>query len=269
MSWYTSATPARRCSCHPAPTRGTWSSRAGLPGDSMGSRRSRASRTAGRCRQCPTAPGIRPPTDSDERLQLADRLAPAWLAEALRAAQPVDEVAQHTHPASVWRHYERLDRLPAGVIAFGDAIAAFNPIYGTGMTVALEQATALRTALRGGVDEETCRGASTGRRCVRCVRPGSCPTVPTWPTPRRRAGARAWARLTGRYVARVLGAAEQDPEVARRFLRVAGLLDPPSALFAPSTLVRVLRTPPLPLDLPELSSATTTAEPTRNRVVWA
>ena len=214
-------------------------------------------------------PGIRPPTDSDERLLLAERLAPAWLVEALRGAQPADEVAQHTHPASVWRHYERLDRLPAGVIAFGDAIAAFNPIYGTGMTVALEQAMALRTALRAGVDDQDLPRRFYGE-AVRALREawqlsnGADLAYPETEGRRTRLGT-----LTGRYVSRVLGAAEQDPEVARRFLRVAGLLDPPSALFAPATLLRVLRTPPPPLDLPELSSDPATPELRRTRMVWA
>jgi hypothetical protein len=47
-------------------------------------------------------------------------------------------------------------------------------------------------------------------------------------------------RASGWYVARVLGAAEHDPEVARRFLRVAGLVDAPTALFSPSVVGRVL-----------------------------
>ena len=47
-------------------------------------------------------------------------------------------------------------------------------------------------------------------------------------------------RASNWYVARVLGAAERDPEVARRFLRVAGLVDPPTALFSPSVVGRVL-----------------------------
>jgi hypothetical protein len=47
-------------------------------------------------------------------------------------------------------------------------------------------------------------------------------------------------RLSSWYVARVLGAAERDPEVARRFLRVAGLVDQPTALFSPIVVGRVL-----------------------------
>ncbi|MFC7495859.1 MULTISPECIES: NAD(P)/FAD-dependent oxidoreductase [unclassified Nocardioides] len=183
-----------------------------------------------------------PPTDAGERMRLLETMAPPWLVDALHAAEPVDDVARHAHPTSIWRHYERLRRHPAGLVAFGDAIAAFNPIYGTGMTVALKQALALRTALVDGPDEDL------PRRFYRAaVRPlgvawtlsnGADLAYPETIGLRTRRG-----MLMGRYVERFLGAAEHDPALARRFLAVVGLADPPSALLAPAAIARVLRSP--------------------------
>jgi hypothetical protein len=48
-------------------------------------------------------------------------------------------------------------------------------------------------------------------------------------------------RRIGGYVNRVLTVAEHDPEVARRFLAVSGLVVPPTALFSPRILGPVLR----------------------------
>jgi hypothetical protein len=47
-------------------------------------------------------------------------------------------------------------------------------------------------------------------------------------------------RLFNRYLPRVHAAAARDPVVATAFLRVTGLLDPPTALLRPGRLARVL-----------------------------
>ncbi len=139
------------------------------------------------------------------------------------------------------RHrYDRLADFPRGLLVFGDAMCSFNPIYGQGMTVAAEQALALRAALASGARPRPGSAVlrSGGRPVANAWRlaVGSDLAMPGVEGPRPLS-----MRLSGWYVDRVLGAAERDPEVARRFLRVAGLVDPPTALFSPSLVGRVLR----------------------------
>jgi hypothetical protein len=118
-------------------------------------------------------------------------------------------------------------------------MCSFNPIYGQGMTVAAEQALALRATLAVGHDRDLAlrffRAAAAPVTNAWRLAVGSDLAMPGVEGPRPLA-----MRVSNWYVARVLGAAERDPEVARRFLRVAGLVDPPTALFSPSVVGRVL-----------------------------
>ena len=53
-------------------------------------------------------------------------------------------------------------------------------------------------------------------------------------------GPRPWGvRIGNAYVERILTAAEIDPEVALRFLRISGLYDPPRNFGHPAILARV------------------------------
>jgi 2-polyprenyl-6-methoxyphenol hydroxylase-like FAD-dependent oxidoreductase len=65
------------------------------------------------------------------------RTPTAW--EALRTAKPVTDVARYGFPASVRRHFHKLD-LPRGLVPVADSICRFNPLFGQGMSVAAMEA---------------------------------------------------------------------------------------------------------------------------------
>ena len=90
---------------------------------------------------------VTPPEDFGAMCALADHVLPAHLAAAVRKAEPVGEVSLHKYPASRWRRFDRMDRFPAGILPFGDAVVSFNPTFGQGMTMTSLQAGHLRRAL--------------------------------------------------------------------------------------------------------------------------
>lgn len=180
-----------------------------------------------------------PEPNWDSMLAVADRIAPPWAAAALADAQQLGEIRVHHYPASVRRRYEGLARFPEGLLVTGDALCTFNPIYGQGMTVAAEEALALREALAHGdhaLQRRFFRAAARHVDVAWDLSVGSDLALPEV------AGQRSLqVRGINAYIGRLLGVAQHDPVVATQFLRVIGFLDSPSTLFHPRVLGRVLR----------------------------
>jgi 2-polyprenyl-6-methoxyphenol hydroxylase-like FAD-dependent oxidoreductase len=166
---------------------------------------------------------VEPPHDFAGMCALADEIVPAHIAAAIRQGQPIGHAAFHKYPTSRWRRYDKLDRFPAGIIPFGDAIASFNPTFGQGMTMTSLQAGHLRRAL------ET-PGADVAREFNNAT---AKTTYPVWTMNaigdlvlHRAAGPLPWwYRPVGNLFDQLLGAAETDPVLAEWFLRRFSLLD--------------------------------------------
>jgi 2-polyprenyl-6-methoxyphenol hydroxylase-like FAD-dependent oxidoreductase len=150
-------------------------------------------------------------------------------------------IAGHRATENRLRHYDRLGDFPDGVVALGDAVWAFNPVYAQGMTAAALGAEVLDRWLR----EESYRGPGRSRVFQRCL---ARATAAAWQLAtgadygfRTTQGPpQGWiARLTGRYIVWVIRASTRRPWVRRRLTEVLHLLRPPSALFGPGVLARL------------------------------
>lgn len=180
-----------------------------------------------------------PPIEPAGFLHFAGGLAFPDVRDALVGAEPLDGGATYGFPANVRVRYERLSRHPTGLLVIGDAICALNPIYGQGMTVAAMQAETLAHLLRAGAPFDP------GHYFTEMARTVDVPWDMTAAADLARsvvAGRRSLRlRLVNAYISRLHAAAESDPDLTLAFIRVGGLLDPPSALVRPGRVVRVLK----------------------------
>ncbi|WNB86534.1 hypothetical protein [Cellulomonas sp. ATA003] len=93
----------------------------------------------------------RPPRDPDAFDRFRRGLRDPAISEVVSTGHPVGEVALHRQTDNRRHHYERVPGWPAGLLVVGDALCAFDPIYGQGVTVAAQEALALRRTLERGL----------------------------------------------------------------------------------------------------------------------
>ena len=186
-------------------------------------------------------PEHRPPGDPEGFAAFAATVAPPDVREALEAAEWIDEVATHGFPASVRRRYDRLRRLPAGLLVVGDAICSFNPTYGQGMTVAAAEAVVLRDCLERGERDLARRFFSQATAPIDHAWQLSVGADLALPAVKGRRSARV--RLINAYLRRLRATAMHDHHVAAAFSAVVGMLAPPGHVLRPAIAVRVARGP--------------------------
>jgi 2-polyprenyl-6-methoxyphenol hydroxylase-like FAD-dependent oxidoreductase len=162
--------------------------------------------------------------------------------DAIKGAKQVGEIARHNLPASVRRHFDRLEQFPRALIPLGDSVCKFNPVFGQGMSVAAQEAVVLGQLLNARRDRaDPLDGlASDYLSQIQALLEAPWSTaLGDFVFPETRGVRPPDLEKRLRYAAALTRLAADDPETHRIMMEVRHLIRPPSALREPELARRV------------------------------
>jgi 2-polyprenyl-6-methoxyphenol hydroxylase-like FAD-dependent oxidoreductase len=179
----------------------------------------------------------------DAFLEASRSLITPTVYNALRYAQPPESIRHYRYPVSTWKHFERLPRLPRGVLPVADAFCRFNPIHGQGMSSAAKQARLLQDVLSRAVAEPDPIAAVQAGFMTEVASVIETPWIMST------SGDLAFPQTRGerpdnfmearQFEAALFRAAVADPVVHRAMIEVAQLLQPHQRLHDPDIVRRI------------------------------
>lgn len=181
------------------------------------------------------------PGDEAGFLAFARSLPAPDVYNIISKAEPLSDIIAHRMPSSLRRHYEKLLRFPHGLLVLGDAVASFNPTYGQGMTSAAMQARELDLLLAKRPSLANLASAFFKRAAKVVDIPWQMAVGEDFRFATTSGPKPPGTDFINRYVAKVNRASHHDEVVSAAFLQVMNLLAPPTSLFHPRVLWRVLR----------------------------
>ena len=185
-----------------------------------------------------------PPGDEVGLREFAATLRTPTIARALESARMVAGVDRFRFPESRFRHFERLEAFPDGLIPIGDAICRFNPTLGQGVSVAALEGRALGEMLAS-IAQGQGRIEPIWRPFFRKVAeivdtPWAQAVVPDFIFPRTVGERPADLEASLRFGSAVSRAMARHADIHKLAAEIQHLLRPRSALMDPPVLQRIV-----------------------------
>jgi len=183
----------------------------------------------------------RPSRDTSEFTDFLASVRDPAAAALVSRLEPLSDVAVYRQTGNRRIPYARTARWPRGLLVTGDALCAFNPIYGQGISVAAMQAQLLGQAI-GQVRDIPSTRRLQRRLASATDLPWSVATSEDLRQPTASRGPTVRQRLLTRWTGRMDRlAVAGDPACADAFTEVYHLVGAPSLLFSPPVVAAVLR----------------------------
>jgi 2-polyprenyl-6-methoxyphenol hydroxylase-like FAD-dependent oxidoreductase len=188
-----------------------------------------------------------PPIEMEGFMEFARTLPDPAIYTTIKDAAPLAPIYGYRRTENRLLHYERLSRRPENFVLIGDAVCAFNPVYGQGMSVAAMGAQMLDTCLRRWGKRDLAGFATVFQKELAKIitLPWQMATGSDLQIPGVEGGSIGRVdRLFHHYIDRIISIEPVSPRTQVIFNGVANLVRSPLALFHPVLLANALRRRP-------------------------
>jgi hypothetical protein len=176
-----------------------------------------------------------------------ESLRSSVLADVVANATPLSPIVGHRRTENRWRRFDEMKEWPDGLIAAGDSVCCFDPVYGQGMTTGVLGALVVKTRLEAESHGTGSMPVGFSRRVqqrmVEAIRPAwNLATGEDLRLASTTGGRlRTRDRLMQFYFDRVVAAATADSEIRGQLLSVMNMISSPETLMQLKVIAGVVR----------------------------
>ena len=181
-----------------------------------------------------------PPLEQAEFLAFSQQLPSSRFYEAISHLSPISEIKAYRATANRLYHYERLEAMPSGFVAIGDAVCALCPAYGQGLTTSALSALTLRDWLLKSANQSQVGDSLTfQKKLAKQIKPAWAAATNNdagFLTAKANSQKNLAARLLAEYMRKLLAKMHTDGELTLAVTKVTHMVDSPIALLHPKLL---------------------------------
>ncbi len=185
--------------------------------------------------------GAIPPQNDQELIMFLKKLPIKGIYDIVSETDRLTEFMVYKYPNSVRRHYEKLKNFPGSYIVLGDTISSFNPMYAQGMASSIFQAKILDEVLGQITSNDHIFKPYISKVTKIIEALWTAGAYEDFKYPETEGKKPIAANLVNNYMKTLQKAANNDAELFKEILEVAGFLKPGMKLFRPKILWKVFR----------------------------
>ena len=174
-------------------------------------------------------------------VKLTQKLPKQDIFQELQEATPISNTSIYRVPHIIWRRFDKVKKLPTGLLLIGDTFCRIDPVFGQGMSIAILESLALQKLLKKHNHELEKVPTAFHKKAVKIIAPiWNMVITEDFRYPAAKGKIPFGLSIQQWYARKIFLLSSQNQEVYDSFIKVMNLVRPITSLMKPSILKVVL-----------------------------